>query len=226
MEEYEGIENDASEATATTTTPGGQVHEVLSQAGQIRHEVVRESERSRLGNAGVLKATSGDATKGLKSRTTIRTGKSTKAVIKQFTTQELQAEKGKMQEWKDMVMQEVGRELQVIRQVQEGAIEVQRQGFQRELERVREIFESKSAASENEIRLLKALRQHPAQKMSPANGNSTTSSNGQDEGERSQPEEREGTQEFQHMETYKINASPPRQPKQNRSGVSRKVMHK
>lgn len=80
-----------------------------------------------------------------------------------------------MQEWKDMVMQEVGRELQVIRQVQEGAMEVQRQGFQRELERVREIFESKSAASENEIRLLKALRQHPAQKMSPAKRDSTTS---------------------------------------------------
>ena len=40
MEEYEGIENDASDATATTTTPGGQVHEVLSQA-EIRHEVVR-----------------------------------------------------------------------------------------------------------------------------------------------------------------------------------------
>lgn len=58
--------------------------------------------------------------------------------------------------------------------------------------------------------------------MSPANGDSTTSSNEQDKGERSQPEEREGTQEFQPMETPKINASPLSQPQQNRSDVSRK----
>ena len=147
MEEYEDMENDATDASATTTTPGGQEHEALSQAGQMVQWVGVESERNEVGNAGVLRATPGNATKRLKSRVTTRAGKSAQAVIKQFATQELQAEKGKMQEWKENVMQEVARELHVIRQMHEEAMEAQRQSFQIELEHVGgklEQLESKS----------------------------------------------------------------------------------
>ena len=41
-----------------------------------------------------------------------------------------------MQEWKENVMQEVARELHVIRQMHEGAMEAQRQSFQLEFEHV------------------------------------------------------------------------------------------
>lgn len=101
-------------------------------------------------------------------------------------------------------------------------MEAQRQSFQLELERVGELFESKSALLGSEIKLLKALGPHPPQKLPPAKENSTTSSNGQAEREKSQPEEREGIQESQAMETHRVNASPPIQPIQNRSGASRK----
>ena len=114
MEEYEEMENDASDATATTTTPVGHEQGISSRTGQIRHEIEAEPEKSRLGNAGIIRATSGNATRRLKSRVTTRAGKSAEAVIK-FASQELEGEKEKMQEWKENVMQEVGRELQVIR---------------------------------------------------------------------------------------------------------------
>lgn len=48
-------------------------------------------------------------------------------------------------------------------------MEVQKQSFQRELEKVRrklELWESKSKMLENEMRLLKIPRQHTAQKKS------------------------------------------------------------
>lgn len=142
--------------------------------------------------------------------------------MRQFTTQGRQAEKEKMQEWKEKVMEEVAHELHSIWQAHEGAMEAQRQSFQLELERVREIFESKSALLESEIKLLKALGPHPPQKLPPAKESSTTSSNGRAKRERSQPEEREVIQESQAMETHQVNASPPSQLIQNRSGASRK----
>lgn len=54
-------------------------------------------------------------------------------------SQELQGENEKMQAGKENVMQEVSRKLQGIRQVQEVAMEVQRQSFQVELERVEKV---------------------------------------------------------------------------------------
>ena len=173
MEEYEDIENnapdafDAFDAPAITTNPGGHQHETLSQTGQIMHKGGVESEGNQLGNVRALRVTSGNAIKRLKSRVTTRAGKSAEAAIKKFTTQELQVEKDKMQEWKKNVMQEVGRKLQVIKQKQEEAMEAQRQSFQMELERVKgklELWKSKSKMLEDEIRLLKTLGQHTAQK--------------------------------------------------------------
>ena len=173
MEDYEEMENDAldafdaSDATATTTTPMGIEQGISSRTGQIRHEVEAEPEKSRLENVGVLRATSGNATRRLNSRVT-RAGKSAEAVIKQFANQELQGEKKKIQEWKENVMREVGLELQDIRQRQEEAMEAQRQNFQMELEKVRELWELNSKSLENEIRLLKTPGQHPALKMQTA----------------------------------------------------------
>ena len=68
------------------------------------------------------------------TRGTTRASKSAEAAIKQIVAQELQAEKGRMQEWKQVVMREVARELQGIRQAHEEAIEAQRHSFQMELE--------------------------------------------------------------------------------------------
>lgn len=154
----------------------------------------------------------------MKSRLTTRAVKSAEAAIRQYATQE----KEKMQEWKENVKEEVAHELRAIWQAHEGAMEAQRQNFQLELERVGEIFETKTALLESEIKLLKAVGPQPPQKSPPTKGNSTTSSNGQGERERSQTEEREGIQEFSSMEINPANTSPPSQPTQNRSGVLRK----
>lgn len=61
-------------------------------------------ERNRFGNAGVLRATSGNVAKRAKmreTRVTTRTGKSVEAAAKQMATQELQIEKAQMEEWKE-----------------------------------------------------------------------------------------------------------------------------
>lgn len=125
MEEHEDIRNDAS----TTTAVG---HEgTLYQA--LQRQLEGEAERNQLANTGVLKATSGNATKRLKikqdARVVTRASKNAEAAIKQIATQELQAEKGRMQEWKRYVMQEVAQELQAIRSAQYEVIEAQRQSL-------------------------------------------------------------------------------------------------
>ena len=65
---------------------------------------------------GVFKPTSGNATKRLRmrqeARGTTSTDKTAEATLKQIATQEFQAEKGKMQIWKQMIMQEVAHKLQ------------------------------------------------------------------------------------------------------------------
>lgn len=95
------------------------------------------------------------------TRVATRGSKSVEAAIKQIATQELLAEKFRMEEWKQKVMSEVGRELQVIKRAHAEAMEVQRQGFQCELEKVREkleLVELKSEAFEEELGLLKSLK--------------------------------------------------------------------
>ena len=114
MEEYEGIENDSS--TTTAVEQEGTLHQAL------QHQLGGEAERNQLANIGVLKATSGNATKRLKirqdTRVATRASKNAEAAIKQIATQELQPEKGRMQEWKQYVMQDVAQELQAIRSAQ------------------------------------------------------------------------------------------------------------
>ena len=186
MEEYEDVGSnalvayDASDATeATAATMEGQEQEVGSQSLLIARQLELEIERNQLGNPGVLKATSGNTAKRWKmrqeTRATTRAGKSAEAAIKQIATQKLQTEKERMREWKQVIMQEVARELHAIRQAHEEAMEGQRYGFQMELEKVREGFqmelgkvreelhqvEARSTTLEYEINPRKGQRQSP-----------------------------------------------------------------
>lgn len=143
---------DAPDASATTATPRGQEHEESSQSGQMMPWGGAESETNGVGSLGVLRATSGNATKRLKTRAMTKAEKSARAItMKQIATEERQAEKGKMKEWKENIMQEVARELHVIRQMHEGAMEAQRQSLQLELERMG----GKVEQLESEVKALK-----------------------------------------------------------------------
>ena len=111
MEEYSDMENDTFDAPgatdATDATPA-------NAQGQQQHQTPPEqpgrsdNEGNHLAKAGILRATSGNGAKRLRtrqeSRVTTRAGKSAEAVIKQFASQELRSEKEKMQEWKENVV--------------------------------------------------------------------------------------------------------------------------
>lgn len=62
--------------------------------------------------------------------------------MRQFAAQERQAEKLKLKEWKDKAMQELMRELHIIRQTHEKVIDGQRRGFEIELEGQRQSFQT------------------------------------------------------------------------------------
>lgn len=124
-----------------------------------------------MGNAGVLKSTSGNVAKQLKmkqeTRVTTRAGKTAEAAVKQMATQELQIEKARMEELKQKVMGEVAHRLYGMRQAQEEVMEVHRRNFQVELERVTEEQEQmklRSTALEKEIEALRSEK--PSQKQS------------------------------------------------------------
>ena len=184
MEEYEDMENDASGAPDATTVTGGQEHEAASQKEQMIRQLDVGVERNRFGNAGVLKAASGNVAKRLKmreTRVTTRAGKTVEAAAKQMATQELQMEKARMEEWKENVIREVAHELRGMRQAQEEAMEAQRRTFQVELEKVTEELERvklRSTALEKEIKTSKAQKsaqkQNYAQKNPGAKGVTTT----------------------------------------------------
>ena len=107
--------SDAYNANPATAVEGE--HETPHQTLQHQFEV--EARRNQSENLGVLKATSGNAAKRLnnrqETRVATRASKNAEAAIKQLATQELQVEKGKMQEWKKNVMQEVAQELHAIK---------------------------------------------------------------------------------------------------------------
>lgn len=106
MDEYEETRNgacdafDAPDASATTTTtPMGDEHAGLDQSGQMVPRVGEESGRNGVGSRGILKATSGNATKKLKTRAITRAAKSAQAIMmKQIATEERQVEKGQRKE--------------------------------------------------------------------------------------------------------------------------------
>ena len=123
--------------SAKTVTLRGQEYEGSSQSGQMVPWVRVESEINGLEDLRVFKATSGNATKRLKTCAIARAGKSAQAIImKQIATEKRQAKKGKMKKWKENIMQKVACELHVIREMYERAMEAQKESFQLELERM------------------------------------------------------------------------------------------
>ncbi len=177
MEEYEDIEgnalieykrSDATDATAATT--GGQRDGVDGQNLQVARQLMLEMEKNQLGTPGILRATSGNAGKQLKmrqeTRAMTRAGKSAEAAIKSIATQKLQAEKEKMREWVEVVMQQVTHELYSIRQAHAEEMEAQRHKFQTELEKVRgklQQVELVAATLENKVKFL-SRKQTPEQR--------------------------------------------------------------
>ena len=163
----------------------------------IARQLEAELERNQSPNVGVLKITSGNVTKRLKARQDTRVAtratKNAEATIKQIAAQELQAEKVRMQEWKQNVMVEDAHELQVMKAAQPEGMEAQRQSFQRELNMVKEkivLSEVKTDTLENEIKSLKGQKpaqgRRLAQTTPGANTSSTTSVSKPEEGEISQ----------------------------------------
>ena len=157
---------DAPDATATTR------EEDVSQLGQGACQVGVGAGKNQLVSPGVLKATSGNVAKRIRTRqetrTTARLGKTAaETAIRQIATQERQVEKEKMKAWKQMVMQEVAQELQTIRQTHEEAMETQRQNFQMELEGVNERLlqvEARARTFENERKASKAQEHTSSQR--------------------------------------------------------------
>lgn len=132
IEEYEDMENDASDVLNATTVTKRQEHEAASQKEQIVRQLAVKVEKNRFGNAGVLKVASGNVAKRAKMRETriiTWTGKTIEAAAKQMATQKLQMKKARMKEWKKKVMGEVAHELHGIKQAQKEAMEAKRQTF-------------------------------------------------------------------------------------------------
>lgn len=80
------MENDAFDATTVTE---GQEHEAASQKEQMVRQLAVGVEKTRFGNAGVLKAANGNVAKRAKireTRITTRASKTVKTVAKQITT--------------------------------------------------------------------------------------------------------------------------------------------
>ena len=105
-------------------------------------------------------------------RGTTKTTKTVEAALKQIASQEFQAEKGKMQVWKQMIMKEVALELQIVKELAE-AQRVEVEGLKGQLQEM----ELKSASLEKEIGLLKAKEQESGQQLGkgmPAMGKNQT----------------------------------------------------
>lgn len=150
---------------ATTTATMRQENEALFQNMDIAHQLEAEVGKNHGSSKGVLKVTSGNGNKRLKAkqetRVTTQASMNAEATIKQVTTQELQVEKCRIEEWKKKVMVEVGRELQIIKTGHVEAIEVQRRDFQSDLKTVREklaLVELRSETLEEELKALKTAQ--------------------------------------------------------------------
>jgi len=123
MEVYNEVENDAPDtpdAYNAYDAPAGTTkgHHDLQMVRHVEEE--EEADRNQLIDMGVFKPTSGNAAKRLRmrqeTREGTRNGKTVEATLQQIASQEFQAEKGKMQIWKQMIMREVAHELQAIKE--------------------------------------------------------------------------------------------------------------
>lgn len=145
--------------------------------------------------------------------------------MRQFAAQERQAEKEKMREWKNKVMEDMTRELHSIRQTYEEEMEAQRQGFQIELEKVGgklEQLEFRSKTLENKVRALRSSGQLTARSRPPSAATVSSGGNSENRAERQTVEWRseERSQKHRLVKTSVIKASTPNQLKQTQSATS------
>ena len=157
MEVYNEVENDAGDAYPHDATAGREQGHNMQMVRHIEEE--ENADRSDLIDMGVFKPTTGNATKRLRmrqeTRELTRNAKTTEATLKQIANQEFQAEKGKMEIWKQVIMQEVGHQLQTMKE----SAEAQKECFRVEMEELREQLhemEIKSLRLEKELSLFKA----------------------------------------------------------------------
>lgn len=139
MEVYNEVENDAGDAYPRDATAGHEDDEPGHSMQMVRHmEEEENADRSDLIDMGVFKPTTGNATKRLRmrqeTREPTRDAKTTEATLKLIANQEFQAEKGKMEIWKQVIMQEVGHQLQTMKE----SAEAQKECFRMEIEELRE----------------------------------------------------------------------------------------
>lgn len=113
MEKYEKIKHrahntcdarNASNATVRIPTHQGQELELWNLAREITYQEAVKLEENQLKNVGILKASTGNTSKWLKSCVFTQVEKSIETIIKQFTAQKRQVEKEKMRRWKNKVM--------------------------------------------------------------------------------------------------------------------------
>ena len=173
MKVYTKVENDAGDAYSDEATAAGTAGYKYEEPGynmQIVRHIKKEEDvdRSDLINMGVFKPTSGNATKRLRvrqeTRGRTRITQTAEATLKQIASQEFQAEKGKMQVWKQMIMKEVALELQTVKElaeVQRVEVEVLKGQLQE--------MKLKSASLEKEIGLLKVKEQESGQQLGKSN---------------------------------------------------------
>lgn len=142
--------------------------------------------------------------------------------MRQFATQGCQKEKEKMLEWKETVMQEVARKLHIIRQMYEGVMEAQKQGFYIEFERVRGKLEQARVKIEIVGKQSKSFEvsgtAHDPENSTRQSCFAPSSSGNQDQREKRQTEDlrdQEESPEHQQIETNVTKASTPSQPPAN-----------
>ena len=183
MEVYNEVDNDAGDAYPHDAIAAGIAEYEHEEPGynmqMVCHiEEEEDADRSDLIDMGVFKLTSRNATKRLRvrqeTRERTRTAKTAEAALKQIASQEFQAEKGKMQVWKQMIMKEVALELKTVKEL----AEVQRVEVESLKGQLQEM-ELKSANLEKEIGPLKAKKQESGQQLGkgkPAMGKNQTQS--------------------------------------------------
>ncbi len=154
----------ATSGNRTIRFKAGEPHHNLQL---VRHiEAEEKADRNQLIDMGVFKPTNGNATKRLRmrqeTREVTRNSKTAEATLEKIASQEFQAEKGKMQVWKQMIMQEVAHELQIIKE----SAKAQKEHFEKEMEVVKEQsqeMEAKSMRLEKELGFFKAKEQKSGQ---------------------------------------------------------------
>ena len=166
MEEYEDVGSNALIAydatNATATAIKGQEEEVESQNMMITRQLEREMEKNQLGNSGVLKATSGNATKRRTKGAETRHGakeRSTSLTTLKMIAKQGADEKSQLENWKTNLLNKLTSEIAEIHKAHNIAMEAQRE----ELENQREQFQFEIQVLRERIREIELEKEGMAQ---------------------------------------------------------------